>query len=101
VRHHFDVAYDEFSADTLLNQVFRHVVDRLLLLTQQPRNSRHASRPSRLDVGGKQPGITPSHLDRAAARITRLNEQFLPAFNLARMFLENEALQLSKVAGRV
>src|SRR5215207_9473057 len=34
VRHLFDVAYDEFSSDTLLNQVFRHVVDRLLLLTQ-------------------------------------------------------------------
>jgi hypothetical protein len=44
--------------------------------------------------------ITSSHLDRAAASITRLNEQYLPAFNLARMFLENEALQLSKGRGK-
>jgi 5-methylcytosine-specific restriction enzyme subunit McrC len=102
VRHLFDVAYDEFSPDTLLNQVFRHVVDRLLLLTQnlETRAMLRDLRDWMSEVSNRGT-ITSSHLDRAAASTTRLNEQFLPTFNLARMFLENEALQLSRVAGRV
>jgi 5-methylcytosine-specific restriction enzyme subunit McrC len=96
VRHLFDVAYDEFSPNTLLNQVFGHVVGRLLARTQNLR-TRRMLRDLRdwLSEVSDPEVITSSHLDRAAAGITRLNERFSPAFNLARMFLESEVLRLS------
>ncbi len=96
VRHLFDVVYDEFSSDTPLNRVFRHVVDRLLPRTQNV-ESRRMLRDLRdwmSEVGSREP-IAAHHLDRAAASLTRLNERFLPAFNVARMFVENEALRLT------
>jgi 5-methylcytosine-specific restriction enzyme subunit McrC len=39
--------------------------------------------------------IAAHHLDRAAASLTRLNSRFSTAFNVARMFVENEALRLT------
>jgi 5-methylcytosine-specific restriction enzyme subunit McrC len=96
VRHLFDVVYDEFSSDTPLNRVFRHVVDRLLPRSQnlESRRMLRDLRDWMSEVGSRE-AITAHHLDRAAASITRLNNQFLPAFNIARMFIENEALQLT------
>lgn len=94
VRHIFDVAYDEFSSDTLLNQIFRFVVDRLLLRTQDPGNRRLLRDLREWLVGAVCPGaVTVPDLDRV--HFTRLNERFRPAFNLARLFVENHAFQLS------
>lgn len=97
VRHLFDVSYDEFSPDTPLNRVFKHVADRLLMRVEST-DSRRMLRDVRDWMSEVYaPGVvTSDQLDRANASITRLNEHFLPAFNLARMFLENEALQLSE-----
>ncbi len=96
VRHLFDVVYDEFSSDTLLNRVFRHVVDRLLLRSQnlESRRMLRDLRDWMSEVSSRDP-ITAHHLNRAAATLTRLNAQFSPAFNVARMFIENEALRLT------
>ncbi len=94
VRHQFDVLYDEFSPDTPLNQVFRFVVDRLLLHTQDPGN-RRLLRDLHQWLADVQPlgQISTAHLD--GIHFTRLNQRFRPAFNLARLFVENRALQLS------
>lgn len=96
VRHLFDVIYDEFTSDTPLNRVFRHVVDRLLLHSQnlESRRMLRDLRDWMSEVSSREP-ITAHHLDRAAATLTRLNVQFSPAFNVARMFIENEALRLT------
>ena len=95
VRHRFDVLYDEFSSDTPLNRVFRHVVDRLL-----PRSWNLGSRRMLGDLRDwmsevSREQIATHHLDRAAASLTRLNSRFSTAFNVARMFVENEALRLT------
>jgi 5-methylcytosine-specific restriction enzyme subunit McrC len=94
VKHIFDVAYDEFSPDTPLNRVFRFVVERLLLRTRDRQNQRLLR-----DLHqwlSKVEGISrvsQAHLE--AIHFTRLNERFRPAFNLARLFIENRAFQLS------
>jgi 5-methylcytosine-specific restriction enzyme subunit McrC len=94
VHHIFDVAYDEFSPDTPLNQIFRFVVERLLLHTQDPGN-RRLLRDLRewLAPVTCRGIITEADLDRI--HFTRLNERFRPAFNLARLFVESQAFQLS------
>lgn len=92
-RHLFDVAYDEFLADTALNRVFRLVVERLLRLSQDRENKRLLRDSSAwlIDIP-LLPHITSQELDRV--QFTRLNERFRPAFNLARLFLEALAPQL-------
>lgn len=95
VRHAFDVAYDEFTPDTLLNRIFRFVVERLLLQTRNRRNQRllrdiqtWLQRAQRLNV------VRTAQLEQV--HFTRLNERFRPAFNLARLFLENTVFQLQR-----
>ncbi len=94
VRHRFDVAYDEFSEDTLLNQVFRYTAEKLL-----PRTRAQATRQLLADIrewlreATRLPQVSRQHLDRVV--FTRLNQRFRSAFNLARLFLENRAFQLS------
>jgi 5-methylcytosine-specific restriction enzyme subunit McrC len=94
VRHLFDVIYDEFSPDTPLNQVFWFVVGRLLLRTQDPGNRRLLlDLRERLSGVQRLSEISQAHLE--GVHFTRLNERFRPAFNLARLFIENSAFQLS------
>jgi len=94
VRHRFDVAYDEFSPDTPLNRVFRCVVEQLLFLSQERGNRRLLRNISKWLVDAARLGeISQAHLE--AVHFTRLNQRFQPAFNLARLFLENQALQLT------
>jgi 5-methylcytosine-specific restriction enzyme subunit McrC len=94
VKHIFDVVYDEFLADTCLNRVFRFVVERLLLRTQDRQNQR-LLRDLRewLSEVTKVGRICQADLE--AVHFTRLNERFRPSFNLARLFIENRAFQLS------
>ncbi len=95
VRHLFEVAYDEFSEDTALNRVFRFVVERLTVRTRDT-DTRRLLRDLygwMLDVSHVS-RISGDELDRAEASISRLNEQYRAPFNLARMFLENEAFRL-------
>ncbi len=94
VRHLFDVVYDEFSSDTPLNRVFRFVVGRLLLITQDVNNRRLLLDIHEWLAGVYNPGdISQPDLDRV--HFTRLNEHLRPAFNLARLFIENSTFQLS------
>jgi 5-methylcytosine-specific restriction enzyme subunit McrC len=98
VKHRFEVLYDEFSPDVLLNQVFRYAVDFLHYQTQDKGNRRLL-----MDLGEwmtpvrKRVAISSAELDRVV--FTRLNDRYRPAFNLARMFVENTTMTLS--AGKI
>jgi 5-methylcytosine-specific restriction enzyme subunit McrC len=93
-RHLFDVTYDEFSPDTPLNRVFRFVVDVLLSHSRDSGNRRLLRNISRWLVDVERLGEIPqTYLETML--FTRLNQRFLPAFNLARLFLENHAFQLA------
>lgn len=94
VRHSFDVVYDEFSSNTPLNQIFRFVVNRLLLCTQDTGN-RRLLRDIRAWLADVQNMGEISQPDLERIHFTRLNERFHPAFNLARLFIENSTFQLS------
>lgn len=91
--HRFDVAYDDFSPDTPLNRVFRFVVDRLVWLTID-RLNRNLLEDLKvwLSAVSSPPVITSADLD--GVQFSRLNDQFRPAFNLVRMFLEGQAFRL-------
>lgn len=92
-RHLFDVAYDEFVADTALNRVFRLVVEDLLRLSRDRENRRLLRDIAAwmVDVA-LLTQLTAEELDRV--HFTRLNERFRLAFNLARLFLKSLAPQL-------
>ncbi len=87
-QHLFDVSYDDYNPDTPLNRVLAYVVKALRVRTLDPQNRRLLA-----DLGEffapvtLLPLIAAAQLD--AVQFTRLNERFLPAFNLARLFLEN------------
>jgi 5-methylcytosine-specific restriction enzyme subunit McrC len=90
VKHRFEISYDELSPDTPLNRIFKFVVDRLLRLSADPVNIRllHELRDWLSDVV-LPPEIRPEQLHQI--NFTRLNERFRPAFNMARLFLEQSA----------
>ncbi|MBN1661467.1 MAG: hypothetical protein JXA93_23950, partial [Anaerolineae bacterium] len=94
VRHRFDVIYDEFSPDTMLNRIFRCAVERLLFCSQEPGNGRLLRSVSRWLVDVERLAEIPQAC-LEAVHFTRLNQRFQPAFNLARLFLENQAFQLT------
>ncbi len=95
IKHLFDVAYDEFSVDTVLNRVFKFVVERLIVRTRDVPTRRllRDLHDWMLDVSHVS-RISGDELDHAEASISRLNEQYRVPFNLARMFLENETFRL-------
>jgi len=94
IRLRFDVAYDEFSPDTPLNQVFLFVTERLAVRTQDAHNRRLL-----LDIREWLADVQKigevSLAQLARITFTRLNERYRPAFNLARLFIENSAFQLA------
>jgi 5-methylcytosine-specific restriction enzyme subunit McrC len=91
--HRFDVAYDEFTVNTTLNQVLATAVARLA-----PRSEDSFNRSLLADLDGwlsgadRLPRVTAQTF--AAVHFSRLNERFRPAFNLARLFLEGQAEQV-------
>lgn len=93
-KHIFAVAYDEFTADNRLNRVFRYVVERLWHLTRDPDNRQ---RLSTLRQWMEEVTLLRSVniADASPALITRLNRQYEPLLNLARLFLDDGALQLA------
>ncbi len=94
VRHLFDVSHDEFSPDTVLNRVFAYVAGRLLFRTADAQNRRLLRDVDAwLSEVPTLAEISPAEL--ALVRFDRLNERFRPAFNLARLFVENSTFQLS------
>jgi len=92
-RHHFEVSYEELTADTPLNQVFRWVVEELANLS--------VDRANLLLLAGLRdwlqpvtflPVISPVLLERIT--FDRNTERFHPAFTLAQLFLEGNILRL-------
>jgi 5-methylcytosine-specific restriction enzyme subunit McrC len=93
-RHLFDVAYDEFSTDTPLNQIFQFVSECLLRRSTDLSTCRLLRDIDKWLVDVEhQNKIVQAHLD--AVHFTRLNARFQPAFSLARLFVENQAFQLT------
>lgn len=87
-RHVIPVGYDEFTADTRLNRVFRFVVERLRERTRDPHNHRLLGH-LRDRMG--EVTLVPA-LPLAAAPmslVTRLTRRFEPALTLCRLFLAN------------
>jgi 5-methylcytosine-specific restriction enzyme subunit McrC len=98
IKHRFDVRYDEFSPDILLNQVFRYVVDFLKYQTRNKENHRLLVDLDEWLAPVHNPArLTSSKLGQV--KFTRLNDRYIPAFNLARMFIENTTMTLS--AGKI
>lgn len=94
-KHLFGVKYDEFSENTELNQIFLFVTEQLLFLTQNADNRRLLRDIKQwfIDVT-LQPEIPLNQLDNI--HFNRLNKHFKPVFNLARLFIENQTIQLRR-----
>lgn len=94
-KHIFAVAYDEFTVDNPINQLFRFVVERLWLLTRDAENRRLlGTLRQRMDAVTLPPSVRSS--DASPSILNRLSRRFEPALNLARMFLDGGALQLTE-----
>lgn len=93
-KHLFAVTFDEFTADNQLNRVLRYVVERLYQLT---RNFHNRQMLHELQQWMEEVTLLSkvNVEDLRLIPITRLNQRFEPLLNLARLFLENESLQLS------
>jgi len=90
--HRFAVAYDEFTADILLNRIFRFVVERLVWLARSAVNVRLLGElRGLLDDVTLLPTVTVADVDQVA--LNRLTSRYAPLLNLARLFLEQGALQ--------
>lgn len=92
--HRFEVSYDEFSPDNQLNRVFRFVTERLWLQTRDAENRRMLGELRQWLEDITLPSVV-SATQAPPTLITRLNQRFLPALNLARLFLQNETLMLA------
>lgn len=92
-RHRFEVTYDEFTADNPLNRAFRFVVERLWRLTRHAGNRRLlAMLREWMDEVSLLPQVTAR--DAAAHLAERPNQRYAPILNLARLFLDGDALQM-------
>ena len=93
-RHLFAVTYDELTADNQLNRVLRFVVERLWRLTRDLDNRRLLGE---LRQWMEDVALVPAVTARQAGPelITRLNSRYEPLLNLARLFLDGGALQLT------
>jgi 5-methylcytosine-specific restriction enzyme subunit McrC len=93
-KHIFPVTYDEFTVDNPLNRLFRFVVERLLRLTRDAENKRILAILSNwLDEVHVPSQLTVQ--DANSIVFTRLNQRFEPLLNLASLFLDGGAIQLS------
>jgi 5-methylcytosine-specific restriction enzyme subunit McrC len=92
-RHIFQLRYDQYSLDIPINRVFRYVSYNLL---PQTFNSSTRTLLSDiflwLDPAERMNSISTEYLDQVS--FSRLNNRFLPYFNLARLFIENQIVEL-------
>ena len=93
-KHLFTVTYDEFTVDNPLNRIFRYVVERLGQLTRDSGNRQVlAELRYWMDEVTLLPVVTADMAKQI--QLSRLNKQYEPLLNLARLFLERLGLQLS------
>jgi 5-methylcytosine-specific restriction enzyme subunit McrC len=90
----FAVTYDEFTADNKLNRIFRHVIERLSRVTRDNDNRQILN-----ELRQWMDDVTLIHnvtlADTNPSLLTRLTERYRPLLNLARIFLDGSALQMT------
>ena len=93
-KHQFAVSYDTFTSDNALNRVLRYVVEQLWKLTKNSSNRQHLS-DLRYWMGEITllPIVNLQYVQ--SVKLTRLNQQYEPLFNLATLFLRNLGVELS------
>lgn len=83
-----EVSYDDYSLDTLVNRVFRFAVWQLRRIS---RDGHNLAKLSQLDTWLEGVSLVPAFsivvLDSIS--FNRLNERFKPAFDLAKMLIQN------------
>lgn len=87
LKHRFYVAYDEFTDNNLLNQVFKYVAKMLIYKTKNETN-RKILQNILLMLTEIEDIPRPNKAELEKVKFTRLNKEFEPVFNLAKMFLE-------------
>lgn len=91
-QHILPVEHDEFTANTFLNQVFRVVIDRLLRLSNNPRNRQNLHI---LSTWMNEDGVSAVPLNISQAlqlRLNRLHKRYELPLALAQLFLRGEGL---------
>jgi 5-methylcytosine-specific restriction enzyme subunit McrC len=91
-KHRFYVQYDEFSPDNLLNQVLKHAAVQMRCQSMDASNRQQLAMLSDwMDEVTLPPALNNAVLEQII--FTRLNERFRPLFNMAKLFLEHQALE--------
>jgi len=96
-RHIFPVIFDEFTPDNSLNRLFRYVVERLWRLSRDSEN-RHNLEIIRQWMEDVALLSSMTLADAEKIQLTRLNQRYEPLLNLACLFLDDSALQLTSGA---
>lgn len=93
--HIFSVTFDEFTADNALNRVLRFVTERLWQLTRDAANRQLLGELRQwMEEDVPLPGRVTA-AEAARITLTRQTARFGPVFNLAKLFLDDSALQLA------
>src|SRR3990172_4717120 len=92
-RHSFYVSYDEFTEDNPFNRIFKYAVILLQKLSNNPRNQQLLLELSFAFNDIEFEIITKEHFVRL--NVNRLNRQYLPVLELARLFILGASLQMT------
>ena len=92
-RHKFYVSYDDFTDDNPFNRIFKYAVILLQRVATNPRNQQLLLELSFALNDIEFEIITKEHFARL--NINRLNRQYLPVLELARLFILNSSLQMT------
>lgn len=92
-QHKFYLETDEFDPNNNLNKVFAYVTRQLFLNTNNVKNRQLLSELNLLLSDVEYRKVT--HADASKIHISRLNQRFKPALELAKLFLSGNTLQLS------
>lgn len=89
----FDLTFDEFTDNILLNRIFYTITNQLLRQTQDS-VSRRLLIDIRRWLAGVDELVEVNNEVLDQIHFSRLNERFKPAFQLARLFLSGQSLQI-------
>ncbi len=93
-RRVFEVRYEQLSPDTTLNQIFRFVIEQLLQISDDGENRALLRTLAEwFQPVTLLPQVTPELVE--TFQFTRLDDRYQSVFNLARLFLAGNMLQLS------
>ena len=92
-RHRFYVSYDEFTEDNPFNRIFKYAVILLQKLSNNPRNQQLLLELSFAFNDIEFEIITKEHFVRL--NVNRLNSQYLPVLELARLFILDSSIQMT------